>query len=156
MPKTTYNEQMQKIVAEYRKAGNAWPATTHDIAGWAVRSGQWQAPRELAIDRCADDLAKAMREEYFTDRQGRRVRAKHAARQEVNGEQQTFWADLRTAPREHMEVAFAQRRQQVVADCAQLKRDVDCYNDNFGQGAEPIQMVFDFTMDLEELEAVTS
>lgn len=156
MPKTTYNEQMQKIVAEYRKAGNAWPATTHDIAGWAVRSGQWQAPRELAIDRCADDLAKAMREEYFTDRQGRRVRAKHAARQEVNGEQQTFWADLRTAPREHMEVAFAQRRQQVVADCGQLKRDVDCYNDNFGKGAEPIQMVFDFTLDLAELEAVMS
>ena len=92
MTKTTYSEQMQKIVAEYRSAGNSWPATTHDIAAWAVRTGKWHAPRELAIDRCADDLARAMREEFITDRQGRRVRAKHAARQEVNGEQQTFWA----------------------------------------------------------------
>jgi hypothetical protein len=153
---STYNEQMQKIVEEYRKAGNAWPSTAHDMASWAVRTGRWSPPRELAIDRCADDIAKAMREEYFTDRQCRRVRAKHAARRELNGEQQTFWADLRTAPREHMEIAFAQRRQQVVADCAQLKRDVDCYNENFGKGAEPIQMVFDFTMDLAELEAVTA
>lgn len=155
MTKSTYSEQMQKIVVEYRSAGHAWPATTHDIAAWAVRTGKWHAPRELAIDRCADDLARAMREEFITDRQGRRVRAKHAARQEVNGEQQTFWADLRTAPREHMEVAFAQRRQQVVSDCAQLKRDVDSYNENFN-AEETIQMVFDFTMDLAELEAVTA
>ncbi len=151
---STYNEQMQKIVDEYRKAGNAWPATAHDMAGWAVRTGRWEPPRELAIDRCADDLARAMREEFITDRKGRRVRAKHAARREVNGEQMTFWADLRTAPREHMEIAFAQRRQQVVADCAQLKRDVDSYNDNFNKKGEPVQMVFDFTMDLAELEAV--
>lgn len=153
---STYNEQMQKLVAEYRQAGNPWPATAYDMAAWAVRTGRWEPPRELAIDRCADDLARAMREEFITDRQGRRVRAKHAARREVNGEQMTFWADLRTAPREHMEVAFAQRRQQVVADCAQLKRDVDSYNENFNREDEPIQMVFDFTMDLMELEAVAS
>lgn len=153
---STYNEQMQRLVEEYRRAGNPWPATTYEMAAWAVRSGRWEPPRELAIDRCADDLAKAMREEFITDRQGRRVRAKHAARREVNGEQMTIWADLRTAPREHMEIAFAQRRQQVVADCAQLKRDVDSYNENFNRGENPIQMVFDFTLDLMELEAVVA
>ncbi|MCW5757993.1 MAG: hypothetical protein KIT54_12220 [Phycisphaeraceae bacterium] len=152
MHKTGYNEQMQALVAKYRQAGQPWPATTREIAAWLVRTNQWEPSRELAIEQCADDLARAMREEFITDRQGRRVRAKHAARREVNGEQQTFWADLRTAPREHMEIAFAQRRQQIVSDCAQLKRDVDCYNENFNTEAE-IQMVFDFTMDLEELEA---
>jgi hypothetical protein len=152
MHKTGYNEQMQALVAKYRQAGQPWPATTREMAAWLVRTNQWEPSRELAIEQCADDLARAMREEFITDRQGRRVRAKHAARREVNGEQQTFWADLRTAPREHMEIAFAQRRQQIVSDCAQLKRDVDCYNENFNKEAE-IQMVFDFTMDLEELEA---
>lgn len=154
MHKTGYNEQLQHLVAEYRKAGQSWPATTRDIAAWLVRTSKWEPSRELAIEQCADDLARAMREEFITDRQGRRVRAKHAARWEVNGERQTFWADLRTAPREHMEIALAQRRQQVVSDCAQLKRDVDCYNENFNKEAE-IQMVFDFTMDLEALEAAS-
>jgi hypothetical protein len=91
-----------------------------------------------------------MREEYIVDVQGRRVRAKHAARVE----QAVFWADIRTAPREHMEIAFRQRRQQILGDCHQLKDDVDSYNENQGTGA-PIQMVFDFTNDLLELEAVT-
>ncbi len=103
MHKTGYNEQMQALVAKYRQAGQPWPATTREIAAWLVRTNQWEPSRELAIEQCADDLARAMREEFITDRQGRRVRAKHAARREVNGEQQTFWADLRTAPREHME-----------------------------------------------------
>lgn len=153
MPRTTYVEMMQRLVEEYRKSGQPWPATARDMAAWAVRSKRWEPSPEAAIEQCADDFSRAMREEFITDRQGRRVRAKHAARREVNGEQQTFWADLRTAPREHMEIAFAQRRQQIVSDCAQLKRDVDCFNENYNT-EEPVQMVFDFSMDLMELEAV--
>jgi len=52
-----------------------------------------------------------------------------------------------------MAIAFQQRRQQIVGDCAQLKRDVDSYNDNRSK-TEPIQMVFDFTQDLVEIEAL--
>jgi len=50
-----------------------------------------------------------------------------------------------------MEVAFQQRRNQIVADCLQLKKDVDSYNEN-RQPVSPIQMIFDFTEDLTELE----
>ena len=46
------------------------------------------------------------------------------------GEQQVFWANLRTAAPEHVELAFQQRRSQVVGDCRQLKMDVDSYNEN--------------------------
>ena len=52
-----------------------------------------------------------------------------------------------------MDVAFKQRREQVVGGCRQLKTDVDRYNENENDG-DPIQMIFDFTLDLEELEAV--
>ena len=54
-----------------------------------------------------------------------------------------------------MEVAFQQRRQQIVGDCRQLKTDVDSYNEN-GDLSQPIQMIFDFTEDLAELELVAS
>ncbi len=63
-----------------------------------------------------------------------------------------LWDDMRTASRQHMRMSFQQRRQQIVGDCRQLKVDVDSYND-MKPDEEPIQMVFDFTMDLAELEA---
>lgn len=81
----------------------------------------------------------------------RRACPRHAR----NGRQAEFWADMQTAPREHMEIAFQQRRQQIVGDCRQLKWDVDSYNENHNSG-EPLQMVFDFTLDLEEIEALAS
>jgi hypothetical protein len=64
-----------------------------------------------------------------------------------------LWADIRTAGREHMETAFQQRRQQILGDCRQLKRDVDSYNDNYNAG-EPLQMIFNFIDDLAEDELV--
>jgi hypothetical protein len=50
-----------------------------------------------------------------------------------------------------METAFQQRRQSIVGDCKQLKNDLDSYNENFNT-ADPIQIVVDFTDDLEEAE----
>lgn len=149
----TFSEQMQAIVAKYIEAGEPWPASTHEIAAWAIRTKKWEPQRSSMVDMCADQLARAMREDYITDPQGRRVRSKHAARVKRHGRQITLWADIRGADRHHMEIAFQQRRQQIVGDCAQLKRDVDSFNDNRSQ-AEPIQMVFDFTQDLAETEAL--
>jgi len=151
----SYSEQLQKIVSEYRHAGQPWPATSHEIASWAIDHQRWAPQRGALIDRCAEELARAMREEYITDPQGRKVRAKHAAKRETDGRQGIFWEDMRTASREHMEVAFQQRRQQVVGDCRQLKADLDSYNENFNAG-EPLQMVFDFTNDLAEIEALAA
>jgi hypothetical protein len=146
---STYNEQMQKIVGKYREAGGEWPATTVEIALWAMNSHLWEPQREEVIHICAEQLARAMREEYIRDPQGRTVRAKHAARQA--GTQTVLWDDIRTATRGHMEIAFAQRRMQIVGDCKQLKLDIDSYNENENTG-KPIQTIFDFTYDIEEAE----
>jgi hypothetical protein len=151
----SYTEQLQRIVKEYEAAGNPFPATAHEIAIWAVEQKLWEPQRSTVVDRCAEEIARAMREEYITDAQGRRVRVKHVATVERDGKQAAFWADMRRAPREHMEIAFQQRRQQIVGDCRQLKWDVDSYNQNHNVG-DPIQMVFDFTLDLEEIEALAS
>lgn len=145
----TLSEQLQAIVRKYQEAGEPWPATTRQISAWGIRSDLWRPHRDSLVSQLAEQLSRAMREEYIVDAQGRTVRAKHAARME----QAVLWADIRTASRTHMEVALQQRRQQIVGDCRQLKTDVDSFNDNANAG-KPIQMVFDFTEDLAELEAL--
>jgi len=149
----TYNEQLQHIVSEYRSSGQIWPATTSEMAVWAIETGRWHPQRSAMLRKCAEELSDAMREEYITDPQGRRVRSKHMARYGDGPAQIPLWADIRTATREHMEIAFQQRRQQILGDCRQLKNDVESYNDNYNSGT-PLQMVFDFTDDLLEGELV--
>lgn len=149
----TYKEQLQRIVSEYRKDAQPWPATSHEMAVWAIETGRWQPQRSAMLRKCAEELSDAMREEYITDPQGRRVRSKHMARYGDGPAQIPLWADIQTAGRGHMEIAFQQRRQQILGDCRQLKTDVDSYNDNYND-AEPLQMIFDFTDDLAEDELV--
>ncbi len=143
----TLTEQLQAIVQKYQDAGEPWPATIRQMAAWAIRTNLWRPHSDSLIVQLSEQLSRAMREEYIVDAQGRTVRAKHAARTH----QTVLWADIRTAPKEHMEIAFQQRRQQIVGDCRQLKTDVDSFNENTNSD-EPIQMVFDFTDDLAELE----
>ena len=51
-----------------------------------------------------------------------------------------------------MRIAVQQRRQQIVGDCRQLKTDVDSYNQNWN-GGSAINLMLDFTWDVEEAEA---
>jgi hypothetical protein len=101
------------------------------------------------LNQCANQIADAMREEYFIDPQGRSVRAKHVAKVLRNGETLPLWQDIRSGDRTHIEIALKQRRQQIVGDCKQLKSDVVSFNQNYSPGKQ-IEMVFDFRRDLEE------
>mgnify|MGYP003382407633 CR=1 FL=1 len=148
----TYKQQMKKIVEAYRLADQPWPASAKAIAEWAIRSGLWELPPEAVRKRCAEDIASAMREEYTTDRKGRRVRLLHPAPLLGSPEHTIIWDDIRSAPRSHMELSFQHRRVGIVGDCRQFKIDADSYNDSHPD-EEPIQIVFDFTMDLAEIEA---
>jgi hypothetical protein len=147
----SYSEQLRNIANSYF-ADHDGSATSRDIARWAIKTGLWAPQPGSVIDQCAEELSRAMREEYYTDPQGREVRAKHAARIKENGKQITLWADIRSATPAHMERAFGQRRKQILGDCKQLKADVDSFNDNRNP-ENPIQVVFDFTLDLAEIEA---
>jgi hypothetical protein len=146
-----YMKQLQAIVNQYRKSGQPWPAEKRAIAAWAVRADKWKPHPSALIGQCADELAKAMREEYFTDPQGRRVRAKHAAKFFKNGKQTTLWGDIRTESRAFMAVSFQNRRQAILGDCHQLKTDLESYNENVNH-EEPLQIIFDFTTDLAEMD----
>jgi hypothetical protein len=148
----TYMKQMQQIVSEYRTSGEPWPTSAKAIADWALRTKRWELPSAAIRRRCADDIASAMREEYMVDGKGRRVRRLHPAPLLASGQKEMVWDDIRTAPREHMQMSFQHRRHGIVGDCRQMKVDVDSYNDAHST-EEPIQIVFNFEMDLAELEA---
>ena len=148
-------EQLQRIVRKYREEGHLWPASSKQLAEWAIRQRLWQPQPGILVRQCAEQIARALREEYFTDPQGRRVRAKHSARFEKGGEQLILWDDIRTAPRNHMRISFQQRRQQIVGDCHQLKLDVDSFNENQSP-VQPIQLSLDFTLDMEEQIALAA
>jgi hypothetical protein len=59
------------------------------------------------------------------------------------------WDDW-NAERPFMEVAAANRRNQILGQCLQLKSDMDSYSERKCP-EQPIQMDFDFNIDLEEL-----
>lgn len=144
-------EQNQKIIGMYRAANQPWPATATEIARWAIARRLWEIHPGRVVRQCADQLAEAMRQEYITDPQGRRVRVKHVAPYSEKGQLSLKWADMRTACHVHMKMAFAYKRQLIVSDCRQLKLEIDSYNQNYNK-EKPIQGYFDFTDDLAELE----
>ena len=144
-------EQNQKIVAKYREAGQKWPASSIDIAQWAIAKRLWEIHPSRVVRQCADQIAEAMRQEYITDPQGRRVRVKHVAPYPEHGQTSLKWDDMRSASHEHMETSFAYKRQLIVSDCRQLKLEIDSYNENYNAG-RPIQGIFDFRDDMAELE----
>ena len=156
----TYAESLQDLVGKYRQAGQKWPATSREIARWAYRNKLWEPQERNIISQLAHDLARAMREESYTDPQGRRVRTKHAARRvddefsdtldEMQPTQRVFWHDIRTDEAKHIIKALQQRRMQIVGDCKQLKTDADSFNDNHHSG-EKLQLVFNFEEDLAEM-----
>ena len=149
----TYNEQMQAVWKKYEDTVAPTPAGPRVVADWAIKHGFWKPHPSDIVSQCADDLVKALREEYRTDRYGRRYRAKHAVRILQHGKQASLWADIENAPRSHMEKAFQQRRRQIVGDCHQLKTDVDVYNEA-NKGTEPIQVILNFTQDVEEMQRI--
>ena len=142
---------MQSLVEEWELDGGTWPVDPTEFGEWAVRTRRWEPTHEASVRLCAELFSRAMRETYATDPKGRRIRTRHAVREKRGHGQFVLWYDLATAPRDKMIRAFQQRRDQIVGDCRQLKNDVDSYNEARPE-AQVIQLVLDFTLDMEELE----
>ena len=140
------------LINSYIASGQPWPAEPKAIALWGMNNKLWLPRIDKLVNQATEELTDAMRNEYFTDPQGRRVRAKHAARVKREGKRMTLWGDW-TSPPEFMTVSFAQRRRLIVGECDQLKTDVYSYNQNANEG-RAIQMSFDFGPDLAEREAM--
>jgi hypothetical protein len=69
----TRTQRLQRMVAEYRNAGNPWPATMDEVAHWAVVEKRYDRAAPALEKLAAREHAQALREEYFTDEWGRRI-----------------------------------------------------------------------------------
>ncbi len=150
----SYNKQIQTHIEEYRRTVNNGPVTSREIALWLIRESKWEPSLDEAADILTRDVSDALRTQFTTDADGRRVRRKHAVRYKetlTDGTKQqlTLWYDIEIAPPHFMLQSFQQRREGIAGDCWQLKQDVDSYN-KFHNNAAPIQMLLDFTEDMEE------
>src|SRR5262245_12260755 len=118
------------LIERYEKESGTAPATSAEIAMWAVENKLYRPRRVNLVAQCAEEISDAMRTITRVDKYGRRYRAKHAVRvKEENGVQYTLWADMATAPHSHMVQSYAQRREGVAGDCDKLAIDVAVYND---------------------------
>jgi hypothetical protein len=147
MPK--FNDQLVTIVEDYRAAGQPWPASAEQLAEWAVAKERFQITRGMAVSQCKEKIARAMRLQHVRDRKGRSVRKYYAARVRENGQLVMKWDDL-NAERPFMLISVANRRNQILGECHQLKNDLDSYNERKCP-ENPIQTSFNFTNDLDEL-----
>jgi hypothetical protein len=144
-----FNDQLVKIVEDYRAAGGAWPASREEIAEWAVAHDRYELTRGMAVRQCAEKLGRAMGLQHIRDKKGRSVRKYYAAPVREDGQLVMKWDDW-NAPRSFMEITAASRRNQILGQCWQLKNDLDSYNERRCPD-QPIQLDFNFSVDLEEL-----
>lgn len=143
------SEQLLRIVEDYREAGEPWPATKQQIAEWAVSHARYQLTRGMAITQCAGKIGRVMGLEHIKDSKGRSVRKYYVAGIRESGQLVMKWDDY-NADRPFMEVAAANRRNQILGQCWQLKNDFDSYNERKCP-ENPIRLDFNFNIDLEEL-----
>ena len=142
-------EELRKWANEYIASTGKNFYTSREIADWAIKKGYWDLPNEKLISLCADEFARAFKEERFTDPLGNRVRFRHARKVDIGGVQTTLWENWTTISRENMETSLLQRRNQIVGECVQLDIDTESFN-RFRNKGESIQIPFDFTPDVDE------
>jgi hypothetical protein len=154
----SFDKKLRQFIAEYEQLhGNSGPLQSREIAAWLLREHKCQPSIEESVDILARQVSRAMRGDYFTDPDGRRVRRKHSVRYKDTLEdgrkvQLTFWWGIELAPPDFMRDSFQQRRLSIADDCWQLKQDLDCYN-KFYNKADPLQAEFDFRDDMADREA---
>src|ERR1017187_3714439 len=117
----TKQERLQQAWHHFDDRQDHLPSSARQACEWAVAAGLLQLPEIDPYDVLAEDMAQALRAEYGTDNEGRRYRINHAVRVSKAGVQYTFWAEMGFAPHDHMEKAFAQRREQIVGTVSSLR-----------------------------------
>jgi len=146
------DDRLQQIWHRYETDRQHKPTSAREAVEWAVQEGLLELPETDPYDILAGQMAQALRNEYRNDEKGRRCRVNHSVRITKGGVQYSFWGSMPHSSHDFMEKTFAQRRELIIGECAQLKVDVDVYNDMVTGSKPLIQLVLDFTEDVAERE----
>jgi hypothetical protein len=141
------------MIREWKQETGKTDVDMREVARFALTHG-WRPPTpQSVIDLVAKEMADAARQEVRRDKEtSRPYRVWHAYKIEQNNNQYTLWVDIDEAPRKPMLKSLKWRREMMVDDGVQLKRDADHWN-RINPGEEPIQLVFDIGPDIEWREA---
>lgn len=146
---STKSQRLQRLIQHYHDETGNESVDMHDVAKFAADRGYPLPKPKSALDRLAEELSSAAREEIRHDKiTGRPYRANLAVVHHSNGQNYTLWHDIDVAPRKVAQKAFVQRREQMVGDAVQLSLDVTHWN-SVHESEEPIVMPLDFTDDVE-------
>jgi hypothetical protein len=141
---------MQRIIRYFKDELAQKDVDMNEVARWAVARG-WPLPKPTdPIERLAQEFSKAAREEIRHDsKTGKPYRANHAITFTQDNRQTARWFDIdEDPPRPKMLKSLVQRREQMVGDGLQLALDASHWNGAHPKD-EPIQLSFDFTLDIE-------
>lgn len=146
---STKKQRLQNIIKLYRERTGNESVDMYEVAKFAAQLG-YQLPKpRTGIERLAEQLSAAAREEIRRDAvTGRPYRANLAVVQWTDGQQMTLWHDIDVAPRRIAHKSFVQRREQMVGDAVQLTLDVEHWN-RVHSTEEPIDMPLDFADDVQ-------
>lgn len=147
----TRNEQLQRLIQLYKSETGNKTIDMELVAEWAIGRGASLPKPKTAKELFVAQLADAARAEYRQDtKTGLSYRANHALRiSNKDGKQMVLWVDIEDATRPQMLMSLSNRRQQMVGDAVHLKIDEMIWNSR-NPGEQPIQLVMDFTEDVEE------
>jgi hypothetical protein len=84
------NELLQSVWRRYEDEHDRLAATAREVVKWGVQGGLLRLPDIDPYDILAEDMSRALREQYATDSKGRRYRVNHAVRVTKGGVQYTF------------------------------------------------------------------
>jgi hypothetical protein len=144
-------EELQTIIRLYKQETGKHEVEMLEVAKYAMRNGVKAPTPKTELELLAEKFSHAASIEHRRDPiTGRSYRANHALKRTLpNGDQLTLWVDIQEATRGQMHASLSMRRQQMVGDAVQLKTDEGYWNSQNPNEA-PIQMIMDFTDDVEE------
>jgi hypothetical protein len=154
---TTKLKEMQKVIRYYKEETGKTEVDMKEVVRFAVTKLGWKVPPPKdPVDRLVSEFSKAARDEIrYDDTTGKPYRANHAYPVKQGEVQFHLWIDIDEAPRHLMLKSLIMRREQMVNDGLQLTYDADHWN-SINPSEKPIQLVLDFTEDIEERKLASS
>jgi hypothetical protein len=145
------SEQLQSLIGLYRQETGKSGVDMDDVASWAMKRGVVAPTPKTPHELLSKQFSDAARIEHQKDPEtGYSYRVNHAiVNRSANGKQGTLWFDIHNAKRHEMHISLTNRRQMMIGDGVQLTIDQTVWN-NLNPEEQPIQMVLDFTEDVEE------
>lgn len=146
----TRSEELQKLIPLYLRETGKTTWENLDVAVWAIKRGVKPPKPKTEAELLAEQFSQALREEHKHDSEtGLDYRANHAFKEKNGYKQLTLWVKLENATLNQMNASVTNRRDGIIADCTQLKKDTIVWNSKNPNGNQ-LNLMLGFEEDVQE------